>query len=176
MTGEPNGVALRPLALADILTVRRWRNDPDVARYMYSDHEIGEAEHARWFGQALDAPDRVYWIVELDGDPVGLANVYAITRPHRRAYWAFYLADPRVRGRGVGSYVELFVMRHAFVELGLEKLCCEVLAGNEAVIRMHQKFGFVLEGVLRRHVWKDAQPMDVVTLAILADEWRQRHG
>jgi UDP-4-amino-4,6-dideoxy-N-acetyl-beta-L-altrosamine N-acetyltransferase len=176
VTGEQSAVALRPLRLDDVLTVRRWRNDPDVARYMYTDHPIGEAEHARWFAQALDSPDRVYWIVELDGRPVGLANVYAIARDHGRAYWAFYLADPSVRGRGVGSFVERFVLRHAFAELGLRKLCCEVLATNEAVVRMHQKFGFVVEGVLRHHVTKQGRPEDVVTLGMLADEWRERDG
>ena len=64
---------------------------------------------------------RRYWIIELEGPPVGLANLYDISVLHRRAYWAFYLASPEVRGRGVGSFAERFVIRHAFEELRLRQ-------------------------------------------------------
>ena len=170
------GAAMRRLRLDDIARVRAWRNLPDVARYMYTDHEISEAEHARWFADALDRPDRLYWIIELDGQPVGLANLVEISERHRRASWAFYLADPAVRGRGVGSFTERYVLKHAFVELGLHKLCCEVLASNEAVVQMHQKFGFVVDGVLRQHIWKDGTFDDVVSLSMTAEEYRARYA
>lgn len=174
---EPStGVALRPLRLDDIAMVRTWRNLPDVARYMYTDHQISEGEHARWFGDALERSDRRYWIIELDGQPVGLANLVEISERHRRASWAFYLADPAVRGRGVGSFTEEFVLRHAFEELGLHKLCCEVLGSNDAVVGMHQKFGFVVDGVLRQHIWKDDHFEDVVSLSMTEDEYRARRS
>ena len=169
------GAALRRMRLDDITVVREWRNLPDVARYMYTDHQISEGEHARWFGDALDRPDRMYWIIELDGQPVGLANLVDISERHRRASWAFYLADPAVRGRGVGSFTETFVLEHAFVELRLHKLCCEVLGSNDAVVKMHQKFGFVVDGVLREHIWKDGRFDDVVTLSMTADEYQARY-
>lgn len=174
MAEDPIGVALRRLRLDDITRVREWRNLPDVARYMYTDHHISEGEHARWFGDALDRPDRRYWIIELDGNSVGLANIVEISERHRRASWAFYLADPAVRGRGVGSFTERFMLRYAFEELGLHKLCCEVLGSNEAVVAMHQKFGFVIDGTLRQHIWKEDHFEDVVTLSMTEDEYRAR--
>lgn len=143
---------------------------------MYSDHEIGEAEHAAWFGAALAAGDRRYWIIELDGAPVGLANLYDIRLEHRRAYWAFYLADPNVRGRGVGSQTERFVLNYAFRELQLHSLRCEVLTTNEAVIAMHQKFGFSIDGTLRHFVFKAGEPVDVVTMSLLASEFESSDG
>lgn len=171
---EATGVALRRLQMQDIARVREWRNLPDVARYMYTDHHISEGEHARWFGDALDRADRRYWIIELDGKPVGLANLVEISDRHRRASWAFYLADPAVRGRGVGSFTERFILRYAFEDLGLHKLCCEVLGSNEAVVAMHQKFGFVVDGTLRQHIWKEDHFEDVVTLSMTENEYRAR--
>jgi UDP-4-amino-4,6-dideoxy-N-acetyl-beta-L-altrosamine N-acetyltransferase len=170
------GPALRPMAIADISRVLGWRNQPDVARYMYTDHTISPTEHAKWFGNALGSSDRTYWIIELDDQPVGLANLYDISEQHRRAYWAFYLADPAVRGRGVGSYTERFVMRFAFAELGLNKLCCEVMSSNEAVVQMHQRFGFQIDGTLRQHIWKQDHFEDVVALSLLRAEWEAREG
>lgn len=171
MSETPGAVSLRALQADDRDRLLEWRNLPEVATYMYTDHRISEAEHASWFGLAIVDPTRRYWIIELEGVPVGLANLYDIAQAHKRAYWAFYLADPRVRGRGVGSATERFVMRHAFGDLGLDKLCCEVLATNDGVVRMHERYGFHVDGVLRQHVLKQGQRVDVIAMSLLRDEW-----
>ena len=62
-------VALRPLRAEDRDRLRTWRNLPEIARWMYSDHEISAAEHARWFAGALADQGRRYWIIEMDGEP-----------------------------------------------------------------------------------------------------------
>jgi UDP-4-amino-4,6-dideoxy-N-acetyl-beta-L-altrosamine N-acetyltransferase len=170
--GETSGaVTLRPLGLDDLVRVLAWRNMPEVATYMYTDHRISESEHARWFATAMTDETKRYWVIELDGEPVGLANLYDISTLHRRAYWAFYLADDRVRGKGVGSTTERFVMRSVFEDLNLDKLCCEVLASNVGVIKMHQRYGFHVDGIMRQHVIKAGERVDVVTMSLLRDEW-----
>lgn len=68
------------------------------------------------------------------------------------------------------------MLREAFEELQLTKLCCEVFGSNEAVIAMHQKFGFRVDGTLRQHIWKSDHFEDVVTLSVTADEYRAGRG
>jgi RimJ/RimL family protein N-acetyltransferase len=58
-----------------------------------------------------------------------------------------------------------------FDELQLQKLCGEVLAFNLPVLNMHKKFGFVQEGVFRKHVLKGDDFEDVVCISILREEW-----
>jgi UDP-4-amino-4,6-dideoxy-N-acetyl-beta-L-altrosamine N-acetyltransferase len=140
---------------------------------MYSDHLITPDEHARWFAGIEGDARRAYWIIAMDGAPVGLANLYDIDRGNGRCAWAYYLADPSVRGRGVGGFVEYTMIEKVFGEFGLTKLWCEVLASNAAVIRLHQKFGFKEEARLRRHVLKAGEPQDVVGLGLLAEDWAQ---
>ena len=94
-----------------------------------------------------------------------------MTVGNQRCYWAFYVADPSARGKGVGSFVEYWILQHVFDELGLNKLCCEVLASNEAVTNMHKSFGFQQEGLYREHIIKGGQALDVVALAMLRQEW-----
>jgi UDP-4-amino-4,6-dideoxy-N-acetyl-beta-L-altrosamine N-acetyltransferase len=169
---ETSGVvSLRTMREDDLARVLAWRNLPAVATYMYTDHRITEAEHADWFASVTKDGTRRYWIIELDGTPVGLANLYDISTLHRRAYLGLYLADDRVRGMGVGSATDRFLMRHAFEDLGLEKLCAEVLATNEAGIKVHQHHGFQVDGILRRHVVKRDERIDVWTMSLLRDEW-----
>lgn len=164
-------VELRPLEPADRERLYAWRNSPEVSAYMYADHPITPQEHARWFAGIAGDARRDYRVILVDGVPAGLANFADIDRAQGRASWAYYLADPSARGKGVGGYVEWLMIERAFHELGLRKLWCEVLVTNEAVWKLHQKFGFRQEALLRAHVVKGGQPTDVIGLGLLAEEW-----
>jgi len=169
-------VDLRPLEPADSERLYAWRNSPEVAAFMYSDHPIAPEEHARWFAGIAGDARRDYRVIVVDGAPAGLANFADIDRAQGRAGWAYYLADPSVRGKGVGGYVEFLMIERAFGEpkdggLGLRKLWCEVLITNEPVWKLHQKFGFLQEALFRGHVVKDGRPVDVMGLGLLAEEW-----
>jgi UDP-4-amino-4,6-dideoxy-N-acetyl-beta-L-altrosamine N-acetyltransferase len=164
-------IVLRPVEATDKDQLRVWRNLPDIRAWMYSDHVISPEEHERWFNAALADPARKYWIIQVDGRPVGLANLYDIAPAHRKCSWAYYLADGSTRGKGVGAFVEFKVIEHVFVDHGLNKLSCEVLIGNEAVWKLHESFGFKREALLRAHVWKDGEPADVIGLGLLAEDW-----
>jgi UDP-4-amino-4,6-dideoxy-N-acetyl-beta-L-altrosamine N-acetyltransferase len=164
-------ITLRDVRPEDADTIREWRNLPKVADFMFTDHVIGPAEHAAWFSRVIKDPTCRYWIIACDGEDAGLANLYAIDQVNRRCYWGFYVVSPNVRGKSVGSHVEYSVLNYVFDELRLEKLCCENLSFNRGVIEMHRRFGFVQEGLFRKHVWKRGAFHDVVCLAILKEEW-----
>ncbi|MCW8138887.1 MAG: UDP-4-amino-4,6-dideoxy-N-acetyl-beta-L-altrosamine N-acetyltransferase [Planctomycetota bacterium] len=165
------GTTLRPVEPGDRELIRCWRNQPDVARFMHTEHEITPEEHDRWFARMLIDDSVAYWVIELDQEPVGLVYLTQIDLRNERCSWAFYLASSTVRGRGVGSVVEFTILRHVFEHLGLQKLCCEVLDFNQPVIDMHASFGFVEEGRLRQHIRKPDRRCDVVLMAMLRSEW-----
>ena len=171
-----SGVRLRPLELGDIVRVREWRNLPEIRAWMYTDHEIPVEEHARWFGQAMSDETRRYWIIEFEGRPVGLTNLYEMVPSNGTASWAIYLADPGARGRGVARSATEAVLAAAFGELRLHKLTCEVLATNEAAIRLYERSGFQRDCLLRQHVRKGDERVDVITMSLLRDEWVERPG
>lgn len=164
-------ISLRDVQPEDKDMIRNWRNLPEVRKYMYTDHEISPEEHERWFQGIAGDPTRKYWIIVLDDEDVGLVNLYDIDPRNKRCYWAFYVASPSTRGRGVGSFVEYSTLHYVFDELRFNKLCCEVLTSNQPVIDMHRSFGFVQEGFYRRHICKGGRFVDVVALAMLTEEW-----
>lgn len=165
-------VSLRLLEPADSPRLLAWRNSPEVAAYMYTDHRISQAEHDRWFAAVRAAEDRRYWIILMEGAPVGLANLARIDPAARRCEWAYYLGEASTRGRGLGSRIEYIVLRHVFETLGLNKLCCEVLLDNEGVWKLHETFGFLREALFREHVFKAGRFQDVVGLGMLRSDWR----
>ncbi len=166
-------IELRPLVPDDRDRLLAWRNSPEVAAYMYTDHAISPAEHAHWFAGIEGDARRAYWVIEMDGAPVGLANLYDIDRRNDRCAWAYYLAEPSVRGKGVGGYVEYLMIEKVFGEFKLTKLWCEVLVSNRGVWRMHQKFGFKEEARFRRHVLKGGVLEDVLGLGLLTEDWAE---
>lgn len=166
--------ALREMKLEDKWKIFVWRNLPEVSKYMYTDHKITESEHEEWFEHIINDRTRKYWIIVSDQEDVGLANLYNINSKNKYCYWAFYLASPNVRGKGVGSFVEYSILEYVLKNLSFNKLCCEVISFNQAVTNMHKSFGFVEEGFYRQHIFRDGEFLDVVALAILASEWNEK--
>jgi UDP-4-amino-4,6-dideoxy-N-acetyl-beta-L-altrosamine N-acetyltransferase len=138
---------------------------------MYTDHEISEAEHLSWLETLRASSRQQVFVVLIEGAAAGVVSLSAINTTHRTADWAFYL-DTTLQGKGLGSQVELWMLDHAFGAAALEKLNCEVLEINPAVIKMHQKFGFVIEGVRRENIIRDGKRVSVVLLGITKTEWQ----
>ena len=168
--------SLRPVDTSDRDRLLAWRNSPQVAAFMYSDHLITREEHDRWFDSLADNPRRRDWIVLLDGAPVGLTSLVDIDPVQGRGTIARYLAEESARGRGVGGFAEFKIADHAFGELGLRKLWSEVLANNQAALASHLSSGFRQEALLRAHVVKQGRPVDVIGLGLLAEEWREQRS
>ena len=164
-------ISLRDITLNDQDRIREWRNNPEVRKYMYTDHEISPAEHRAWFRRVLQDPTCKYWIIVSDGEDVGLLYLYDIDTRNRRCYWGFYTAAQSGRGKGIGSFAEFSVLRIVFEDLQLQKLCGEVLATNQAVLNMHKKFGFAQEGLFRKHIFKSGSFADVVCIGMQREEW-----
>jgi UDP-4-amino-4,6-dideoxy-N-acetyl-beta-L-altrosamine N-acetyltransferase len=164
-------IGFRRIEGPDLARIRAWRNSPDVARFMYTDHEISEAEHRAWFDKVRRDPRSSYWIIELDGHPVGLANIVDIDFARLSASWAFYIADPRTRGKGVGQYVEYCVLACVFDHWRLDTLHCQVLASNPDVAALHLGVGFREVGRLAGRVVRNGSPIDALAYSMERSAW-----
>jgi len=71
----------------------------------------------------------------------------------------------------ISGKVEYTMLKMVFEDLQMNKLSCEVLVENKAVINMHEKFGFRREAYFREHVIKNNVSHDVITLAMLKQDW-----
>ena len=113
-----------------------------------------------------------YWMIEYQGKKLGLVYIIDIDTYNSKCFWGFYLGDTSIRGEGIGKKVEFNLLNYVFETLKLNKLCGEVLNFNKRVLEMHSKFGFKEEGLLRQHVKKNSEFIDVTTIGLLKDEWK----
>ncbi|KAB2351743.1 GNAT family N-acetyltransferase [Actinomadura rudentiformis] len=142
---------LREVSDSDLGALLRWRNHPEVRKASFTTHEIGEAEHRRWWSRVCADPTRRVLIYEHRSTPCGVVTFSGLDGAE--AWWGFYLDLD-----GLGESGELLhawlglekaAIAHAFGPLGLRVLRGEVLAANEAVLRFHRRCGFTESG---RHV------------------------
>lgn len=163
---------LRPIVDSDLEIMLAWRNAPSVRKNMYTRHEITLEEHQRWWASMRDDDAHRYLMYESDGSPQGVVSFNAIDAQNEHAFWAFY-SDPAAP-RGTGMRMEFLALDYAFDALGLHKLSCEVLDYNRPVIKLHQKFGFVEEGLFRDHHRIDDYFVNVHRLALMRSEWHEK--
>ena len=164
-------IQLRDVRPGDRQQLLHWRNLPDVARWMYTDHEITDAAHDRWFDGIVGDPTRRYWMITADADAVGLVNLTDIDTSHRRCEFGVYLGAREARGTGAGSAALFLALDHAFVDLALDRVSASAMADNSEAIMAYERLGLRREAYMRGHVRKGDVAHDVVGLAILRDEW-----
>jgi len=92
------------------------------------------------------------------------------TRTGHIGYWC----APWARRRGVTTRALRLLCRHAFEELGLERLELVADPDNVASQGVAEKTGFQREGVLRSHVrYADGRRRDSVMFSLLPGELRE---
>lgn len=169
---EVGNYRLRTVKLTDAEALLRWRNAESNRPFMYSTAPIELPEHLAWLARELADDDSRHFIFQQGDTPIGYASLSDISTRHRRCAWGFNLTDTP-QPKGSGARMLFCVADYAFAELGVEKICSEVLSFNGASLRVHQRLGFESEGVRRQHIRRDDGVFDIEVFALFAATWQQ---
>ena len=159
---------LRLVTNDDMDLVYEWRNRPEVRAFMYSSAEISRKEHEKWFARMLEDHSKRWLVLNIDEKECAVIYFSEIDAD-RSCSWGFYSGP--FAPVGVSLIVELLGLEYAFEKLGVHRLHCEVLAGNQKVINLHKKSGFVQEGCLRQARETPRGTEDVMIFGMLSNEW-----
>ena len=163
-------VPLLSLPLDTQMKLRDVRNEEGVRRWMYTDHVIESGEHMTWMERLkTDTSQLVFAVLDEDGKALGVASTHSMDLHQRRADWAYYLTKS-VRG-GLGAALEYAFIDFVMNSLGIEKLNCEVIQGNDAVMKLHRKFLFEEEGLRRSNILKNGSRTGVHMLGLTKEQW-----
>ena len=92
---------------------------------------------------------------------------------HRHADIGINIAQS-YQGKGYGTEAIEWITEWGFRHGNLHRIEIGAFAWNEGAVRLYQRLGFVIEGRKREFAWHDGQYRDVVELAMLDREWRER--
>ena len=171
-------VELRRFEAGDADAVHRWFNDSGATEGLLEQREsFSEREAADWVERALDdeGEDRK-WAVVVDGrqDPSGFVALYGIGRQIAPELGVL-IADPEARGRGAGREAIRTAAARAF-ELGAHRVYARILTRNEASQRAFGSVGFKREGVMREHVRRGGELLDVEMWGLLPQDLAPEAG
>lgn len=108
-------------------------------------------------------------------EPIGRIVIADIEEGWKAELWRIYIADPALRGKGLGKQAMLAVMSYFFDVLGLERMYLDHYTGNPAS-GLYLSLGFQYEGVLRKNCSKNGVFYDVHLMSMLKDEYYERYA
>lgn len=166
---------LRYAVESDLPILLKWRNSSEIQETAENDHTVTESEHRRWFADNGSNNRSNELIFEYKGTPFGQLNISRLDLKNGTAYWG-YSRGENIAPRGSGTVMEYLALEYIFSVLKVRKLCGELFPFNEKVQRVHRKFGWVQEGMLRKHRLKNEVYQDVLCIALFAEDWTRIRG
>lgn len=169
-------VFLRAAERSDITLFVTWMNDWRTSRTLALRAPMSSVSEERWFEHMLDDQGKggYFFVICLleDDRPIGNTGLFELQPFNGSAGLGISIGDEADRGRGYGSEALRALLRFAFGQLRLERVWLDVYDLNPSARRVYERAGFVYEGTLRRATFREGRHLDVIRMAILADEWR----
>jgi len=165
---------LRTVREDDVPLLTRWLDDREVRYWLHhSDREDASEEEVRArFGPDAVREGELRWTIEDEqAAPVGLIRLEGLDSVHRRAELAITIGEKTHWSRGYGTEAIELALHYGFGELNLRRVWLITDVDNVRGIRCYEKCGFRREGVLRGHRLRYGEPLDMLSMGVLREEW-----
>ena len=105
-------------------------------------------------------------VAEIEGEVVGVIGLHTSSRPrvNHKAEVGMMVHDDW-QGKGVGAALMRAVIELADKWLNLTRIELSVFTDNESAIALYRKFGFEIEGTLRKYAFRDGEFVDAFAMA-----------
>ena len=152
---------------ADLERVRRWRNAPHVRREMDFREHITPLMQAAWW-RGLDPFKNFYWMIEVDGNAVGVVHAKDIDWDLGVAEAGIFIGKREYLNGFVPVLAVLGMMDALFDLEGLKTLKAKVKAGAPMILDFNRRLGYEVVGeeggflrleVGRERYFEVAEPM-----------------
>ncbi|MCP1143748.1 UDP-4-amino-4,6-dideoxy-N-acetyl-beta-L-altrosamine N-acetyltransferase [Lysinibacillus endophyticus] len=163
---------LRDIHREDLGKILDWRNQEFIRNVMFSDSIISWEQHITWYANLLKSSNMISKIFTLDNEDYGILNITDIDLVSNKCNWGFYIGKNNPT-KGAGLFLGFTSLEYIFSIMGIRKLCAEVLGSNLISQNFHDKLGFKLDGVLRKHIQRNEKFEDVLLYSIFNDEWQE---
>jgi RimJ/RimL family protein N-acetyltransferase len=159
-------------------TIRDWRNDDAESLAKHANNRRVwitlrdrfphpyTMEDARKFlsGAATERSEKNFCI-EINGAAAGGIGIHLGEDVHRHTAEFGYWLGEDFWGHGVMSEVIPAFVNYCFEKFSLHRISAQTYLSNPASARVLEKAGFILEGRMRKNVFKDGQILDSLLYA-----------
>lgn len=147
-----------------------WFSDTEVTRYLDAGRYPLSLDDLKIYRQEMVPPNHVFLAIEWQGKHIGNTKL-DVDWFHRRAEFSILIGDKTAWHKGIGTEVTRQMLHYAFRKLSLRKVSLGVLTENLNARKMYVGLGFKVEGWLRKHALVEGQPMGVIRMGLLREEY-----
>ncbi len=172
-------VILRPIEREDVEIFLKWFNDPEITQYLLFGLPITREKEEKWIEETNLSEDSVVFVVESIGDfgqlnfAVGNCGLHSINWVDRSATIGIAIGEKDCQRKGYGFEALNLLIKYAFETLNLNRISSSVVKFNEASLKLHQKLGFVVDGIRRKAKFRNGDYHDEIILGLLREDWRK---
>lgn len=168
-------VRLRAPELADLPSIVRWLNDPEVSEHLLSNPLAGLEEQEQWYRDLQGSDEKVLSIETKDeGRLIGYCGITRLEWEDRRCGLWITIGEKDCWDRGCGTDAVRTMLRYLFDEIDLNRVHLFVAEANARAIRAYEKCGFRREGTLRKARFKNGDYQNDILMAVLHQDWKDR--
>lgn len=167
-------IYLRLMEEKDVPYRVKWINDPEIRYTLNFDYPISEIGTKKWLHGVAGNPTRRDFIacdVETD-KPIGYGGLLGIDIKNGKAESYMGIGEKNLHGKGVGFEIRKILLDYAFNELDLNKVYAYVWKENTPMIKLNEKVGFQIEGLLRQDILSHGEKRDRYIMGILKSEYK----
>jgi len=138
---EKYGIKFHELRVEHLEELRKWRNHPDIQRFMVFQEEITPEMQVRWFESLTEL--ECFTMAEFRGRLVGMTQLKHIDYPWRRAEGGIIIFRPEHQTGLVPYRAALAGLDSDFLHRGLENVYATIRKSNSRARRFAKSLGYV---------------------------------
>lgn len=154
----------------------KWINDPEVRQYLQVYKPITFHQEGEFLESHGKNDSRIFFIIEtLEGKAIGVMSLEQIDWKDRRATTGTLIGEKEYWNKGYGRDAKMALLKYAFGDLNLHKICSGAMCFNERSLRYSLACGYRVEGRLEKHVFRNGRYHDQILLAIFRKSWQKAY-
>ncbi|MBP6872152.1 MAG: GNAT family N-acetyltransferase [Bacteroidales bacterium] len=138
------GITLRRLREGDTEMVRQWRNSKQISQFMEYREQITPEMQGEWF-KSVDNFDNFYYIIEYQGEDIGLINSSKIDWRDVSSEGGIFLWDEKYYETFVPVWASLCLLETSFFILGASRSVIKTLKDNDRARKLNLHLGYELQ-------------------------------
>jgi RimJ/RimL family protein N-acetyltransferase len=168
-------IYLREITETDLPEINKYRNDMELATWLTAPFRFinMETDH-KWFQSYLSSRNenvRCAICLKSNHQIIGMVNLLNIRWEYRSAEYSILIGEKEAWGKGYGTTATREILKHAFCNMGLNRIQLIVMEHNERAINMYRKAGFKEEGLLRQTIRKGDTTYNTIIMSLLREEY-----
>ena len=139
---------------------------------MISQSIISKKNQNKWYKKIINEKNSKYFNIFYKNELIGSGSIKNIDKKNMNCTWGFYIFN-RFKGP-YGLLSEIKIIENVFNIKNIQKLYGQTLQNNSAILKIHKFCGFKVEGVLKHHILRNGEKLDLILTSLFKKDWKNK--